>query len=133
MNAMVMNAKGVPIIETWDAMKRRHFNERVEVLSYLAAGNLTYRQAATVLDVDQGAISKFIHRNHLGIKFKEATRMLSQSRRDKIARVLGERIALSQAEPRLTCKEAAKKLGVSRDCLKAYSQRHSIKWKPHGA
>jgi len=133
MTALVMSDKGVPIIETWADMKRRHFNERVEVLTYLASGNLTYRQAGTVLDVEPGVISKFVHRNHLGIKFKLAPRELSQSRRDEMERVLAERTALSHAKPRLTCREAARKLGVSRNCLKTYSQRHSIKWKRHGA
>ena len=133
MNAMVMNAKGVPIIETWAGMRQRHFNERVEVLKYLAAGRLTYRQAAKVLDVKAVSISRFVHMNGLDIKFKQLPRSLSKERRDEMAKVLEERKGLSQMEPWLTCREASEKLGVPRDTLKTYSYRHGIKWKPVGS
>ena len=126
MNAMVMTDKGIPIIETWAGMKQRHFNERVEVLKYMAAGGLTYRQAAKVLDVTATSISRFIHIHGLGIKFKQLPRSLSKERRDEMARVLDERMGLCKREPWLTCREASEKLGLSRDTLKTYSYRHAI-------
>ena len=129
MGAMVFNDKGIPIIETLEAMKRRHFNERVEVLEYLAGKNLTSRQAAKILDVPSSSIRHFIQWNGLGIKFRFPTD-IGDERRAEYTRVYEERLALSQAEPRLTCKEAAEKLGITAGGLKIYSLRNSIKWKP---
>ncbi len=133
MNAMVMTDKGIPIIETWDAMTKRHFNEKVSVLKYMAAGGLTCIQAGTVLDRSSGYIRKFIANNGLDIKFKRANPHHSEARAAAMAKTLADRIALSQREPRLTCKQAAKKQGVSYSCLRTYSHRHNIPWKPVGA
>lgn len=132
MNAIVRNADGIPVIETWDAMTRRHFNERAEVLRYLADGRITSLQAGKVLGREPGCLRKFIARNGLGIKFRIGGAHKSGPRAETFAKILSERTALSQREPHITCKQGAKELGVSYTCLRTYSARHGIKWKPVG-
>lgn len=133
MNAMVMNDKGIPIIETWQAMKQRHFNEKVEALRYMADNGLTTTQASKVLDCMGNQITRFISHNKLDIKFKLPSHRMSGGSYESIAKKLTDRVALSKEEPRLTCKEAAKRLGMREYSLREYSRRHSIKWKPPGS
>lgn len=133
MNAMTeITSEGTSIIETWSQVRARHLEEKAEILRGLASAGLTLGQAAQVLEHSSGHLRTFISYHELGIKFNRKDIGEFTSRAKSMADKFHERSSLSKSTPWLTCKEAAQKLGISADCLRAYSTSHDIAWKPAG-
>jgi len=113
-----------PIVEGWGVMTLRHRDEKEAAILDLAAAGHTGPEAARLLGMDLSNMRSYIELHDILVKFKPTT-----PRKKSEGDVYARRLALSQ-DKSLTCADAARIEGVTREALQSYSYRRNLTWKP---
>jgi len=110
-----------PVVESWAAMKKRHFQDRVKAIADLAATGLTMTEVADALGVSRSLVYDFNKKYALDIAFKDPGN--NNGSRTKTYK---RRLFLSRTG--ISLKMGAKTLGMTVPSLEDWSDRNEVEW-----
>lgn len=120
--------------ETWVEIRSRHRAELVSAIQDLADEGLHVGLVAGRLGISVSYVRNYLDGVGAKVNFtRKGHPPAGGSIGDRCKAMLQERTAMNLIRPRLTCEEAAGRLGINYDTLRTYSTRHDMDWKPAGA
>ena len=116
--------------QTWGERRDKDRAERIADIRRLAAAGLSVNDVASAIGVRSSSMRTFLERAGECVLFTRKPYTKNPAADSTNVKKYEERLALSKSRPRLTCEEAAERLGVNARALRSYSAGHDLAWRP---
>ena len=116
--------------QTWEERRGKDRAERIADIRRLAAEGLCVNDVASAIGVRASSMHTFLDRAGEIVVFTRKPYTKNPAADSTNVKKYAERLALNMVRPRLTCKEAAARSGVTPRAMQVYSSDHDLNWRP---